>query len=128
MTRYLYDPAELPKGFRFPESFLTFVDQVTHPDLHPWQFFFTSKKDADGWLLAVKRLYPDRKLVPIAHWMNSDDIACFDGSGLSDDPEVYFVHAYASPGWEHRGQAANFSEWLVEAAEQSAAWKKENAE
>jgi hypothetical protein len=84
-----------------------------------------SQRDADGWLLTVKRLYPERKLVPFALRMGSDDIACFDGSTSSADPVVYLVHAYASSGWEDRGSVANFEAWLKVAEEESARHRAE---
>jgi hypothetical protein len=125
MQRYLYEEHALPKGFRFPRSFLAFIEQELVPDLCPWRFLCFSPKDADGWYLAVKRMYPDRSLVPFAHWINSDDIACFDGAP-ADDPLVHYVHAYASPGWEDRGHVSGFEEWLAAAKRQSAESTEEN--
>jgi len=37
--------------------------------------------------------------------------------GSSDNPRVFFVHCFASPGWESRGEAADFAEWLKLAQE-----------
>jgi hypothetical protein len=112
MKRYLYTREALPQGFRFPKSFLDFVAQQPIADTRPWWLLCQSQQDADGWMLAVKRQYPTRKLVPFALWVGSDDVACFDGDGPLDDPIVHYVHAYASPGWEDRGHVANFEEWL----------------
>lgn len=125
MKCYLFSKESLPEGFRFPLSFLEFVTREPIPDLDPWWFLCTSRLDADGWFQAVKQLYPMRKLVPFALWAGSDDVACFDASELSDDPMVYFVHAYASPGWEDRGYVANFSAWLKRAEEDSARYRAE---
>ncbi|KPF52063.1 hypothetical protein IP65_17870 [Novosphingobium sp. AAP1] len=123
MTCYLFDQKSLPEGFQFPQSFLDVVGRDVLPDLQPWRFLCQSPKDADGWMLAVQRLYPTRKLVPFALWVGSDDVACFDGGGASDDPVVHYVHAYASAGWEDRGNVPNFGEWLKAATEQSASFK-----
>lgn len=128
MERYLFTIESLPEGFRFPSLFLEYVTREPIPDLDPWWFLCTSKPDADGWFQAVKRLYPARKLVPFALWLGSDDVACFDASELSASPVVHYVHAYASPGWEDRGQVADFTAWLKIAEEESALYKAECAE
>ena len=66
--------------------------------------------------------------VPFAHWYCSDDIACFDGADTSGNPKVYFVHAFASSGWEDRGDVDNFDEWLKIAQKDSEEYKKERKE
>jgi hypothetical protein len=76
-------------------------------------------------MLALKRQYPARQLVPFALWEGSDDVACFDGGAESGDPVVYYVHAYASPGWEDRGHVRNFAEWLEAAKEESSKYQAE---
>ncbi|WP_421850617.1 hypothetical protein [Novosphingobium sp.] len=119
----MFDPKSLPEGFRFPRSFIDLVDRNALPDLQPWRFLCQSQKDADGWMLAVQRLYPSRKLVPFALWAGSDDVACFDGDGRSDDPVVHYVHAYASAGWEDRGNVPSFDEWIKAAQEQSVSFQ-----
>ena len=56
----------------------------------------------------------------------SDDIACFDASiDSADDPIVFYVHAFASPGWEDRGSVANFNEWLKQALQEAKAYQSE---
>lgn len=100
----------------------------TIPDISPWIFFNQNKESADGWMLAVQRLYPTRMIVPFALWVGSDDIACFAGDDHSGDPLVHYVHVYASPGWEDRGSVANFTEWLKAAEKQSADFKAESDE
>jgi hypothetical protein len=120
MSRYLYSSDMLPVGFQFPQSFLAHVASLATLDVSPWQFLFRSQKDADGRMLAVKRLYPTRSLVPFAHWDGSDDVACFDGDDRSGDPAVHLVHFYATAGWEDRGQVGSFDEWLKVAEQQSA--------
>ncbi|RKP43276.1 SMI1/KNR4 family protein [Trinickia fusca] len=126
MERYLFNEEQLPNGFLFPCSFLEFVARDPIPDLEPWWFFCKFKDHADAWINALRRLYPNRHLIPFAKMQDSDDVACFDASGPSVDPRVYYVHAYASPGWEDRGSVTNFTEWLRAAEEESRRYKSEN--
>ncbi|SDY98805.1 hypothetical protein SAMN04515617_1445 [Collimonas sp. OK242] len=128
MEPYLFTEGLLPEGFLFPHSYIDFVSRESIPDLDPWWFLCTSQRDADGWFQAVKKLYPERKLVPFALWDGSDDIACFDASVPTADPLVHYVHAYASSGWEDRGHVANFTEWLKVTEEESARYKTEREE
>ncbi|SNS29132.1 hypothetical protein [Pseudomonas segetis] len=125
---YLFDEAMLPEGFKFPISFLEFTCQKILPDLEPWWFLCKYKSNADFWLEELKRLYPARSLVPFAKLEDSDDFACFDGSEDTDNLAVFFIHAYASSGWEERGRVANFSDWLEVAKMDSARYKQERAE
>jgi len=76
----------------------------------------------------VKGKYPTRKLIPFAKLNYSDDIVCFDGADTSEDPKIYYVHAFASAGWEDRGYTDNFSGWLKMARLESARYKAERAE
>lgn len=125
MSIYLFHRDNLPDGFKFPRMFLDLIEKDALPDLAPWKFLCTSQRDADGWMLALQSLYPSRKLVPFALWVGSDDVACFDGASHSDEPVVLYIHAYASPGWEDRGQEPNFAEWLNRAEIQSAKFNQE---
>jgi hypothetical protein len=117
MTCYLYTVADLPNGFRFPDSFLRAVSTNPMPDIDPWWFLCEFKDSADFWLAELKRQYPDRSLVPFAKLGAFDDIACFDGADKTGDPVVFYVHSFASPGWEDRGFLPNFSDWLKAAPE-----------
>src|SRR5262245_21626115 len=110
MKRYVVSAELLPHGFQYPASFLELLGGEL-PDLDPWYFLCESRKLVDGWMGDIRGLYPSRKLVPFAKWSASDDIACFDASSASQDPIVHYVHAYASPGWEDRGNVVNFLEW-----------------
>ncbi|MCT8343389.1 hypothetical protein LG003_11140 [Photorhabdus kleinii] len=58
----------------------------------------------------MKAQYPERQLVPFAKVSYSDDIACFDSSDISGDPKIFFIHAFASTGWEDRRNLNNFDE------------------
>lgn len=106
---YLYS------GFAFPESFINYVSKENLEDIDPWWLLCHTQSSVDFWCQKVKELYPERKLIPFANWLYSDDIACFDGADISGDPKVYYVHAFASAGWEDRGYVANFDEWLKSA-------------
>jgi hypothetical protein len=122
---YLYDSALLPSGFQYPQSFLDFIAQEDVSNIFPWKFIcYCGKERADGWKEELERLYPTRKLIPFAHESGTDDCACFDAATPSSNPLVYFVHAYASPGWEDRGYAHDFSEWLTMVEEVAAAWRQ----
>ncbi|MEH3882783.1 hypothetical protein POX08_20410, partial [Enterobacter roggenkampii] len=38
-------------------------------------------------------------------------------------PNVYYVHAFASPGWADHDAVANFSAWFAAAENESAVYK-----
>jgi hypothetical protein len=64
----------------------------------------------------LRRQYADKSLIPFGKMEDADDSACFDGSGTSGDPRLLYIHAFASAGWEQRGEEANFLAWLEGAA------------
>lgn len=128
MSTYLYTKNELPEGFRYPVAYMEIMDMNIIPDLEPWSFICEFQESSSFWMQEIKERYPDRKLVPFAKVNYSDDIACFDGSDTSGDPKVYYVHAFASSGWEDRGYTDNFTEWLKMARLESASYKAEQAE
>ena len=122
---YLYDSAVLPSGFQYPQSFLDAVAQEDVSNIFPWKFIcYDGKEAVDGWKEELERLYPTRKLILFAHESGTDDCSCFDASIPSSNPRVYFVHAYASPGWEDRGYADDFSDWLKMVGAAAAAWRQ----
>jgi len=122
---YLYDAALLPSGLHYPQSFLDFIAQDDVSNIFPWKFIcYDGKEAADGRKEELERLYPARKLIPFAYESGTDDCSCFDAATPSSNPRVYFVHAYASPGWEDRGYANDFSDWLNIAEEAAAAWRQ----
>ncbi|MEY0665120.1 SMI1/KNR4 family protein [Providencia rettgeri] len=127
MSCYIYSLDELPKGFQFPRTFLEIINQEVILDLDPWWFLCEFEKFAKYWLLEMKNQYPTRKLIPFAKLSYSDDIVCFDGDDTSGDPKVFYVHAFASAGWEDRGYTDNFTEWLKIARLESARYKAEQA-
>ncbi|UYU31963.1 SMI1/KNR4 family protein [Siccibacter colletis] len=128
INRAMMYQSYLYSGFSFPETFVNYVSQAQLEDIEPWWLFCHSSNYVDFWCEKVRELYPERKLIPFANWRYSDDIVCFDGADISGDPEVYYVHAFASAGWEDRDYTDNFDEWLKMARLESARHKAERAE
>jgi len=124
VNRYFFYEKHLPVGFKFSKEFIDVITQDILPDIELWWFFCTSEKYVDYWCDKIKKLYPDRLLIPFSNWRYSDDIVCFEGADTSGNPKVYYVHAFASPGWEDRGGVSNFEEWLELAQEESLRYKK----
>lgn len=115
MIRYLYPSNMLPPGFRYPASFVDLVSRAEIPTVSSWWFLCANQELADSWLRIVREWYPTRSLVPFAKDSASDDIACFDGSDLSDDPIVHWVHTFCEAPYEDRGSVKNFDAWIEEA-------------
>ena len=115
-------------GFSFPDSFVNYVSKMELDDIEPWWFFCHASNYVYFWCEKIRDIYPERKLIPFANWRYSDDIVCFDGADISGDPKVYYIHAFASSGWEDRGYTDNFDEWLKIARLESAHHKSELAE
>ena len=127
MGMYLYVKNELPDDFKYPGAYIDIMSLDIIPDLEPWSFICEFREPSSFWMAEVKKQYPTRKLVPFAKVNYSDDIACFDGEDSSGDPKVYYVHAFSTEGWEDRGYADNFDEWLKMARLESARYKAERA-
>ncbi len=127
MRVYLYKKDDLPKGFNYPESYIEIMSLDVIPDIEPWFFICEFQESSSFWMNEVKEKYPTRKLVPFAKIDHSDDIACFDGTDISGDPKVYYVHAFADAGWEDRGYTDNFDKWLKTVYIESAEFKAERA-
>ncbi|WP_371023995.1 SMI1/KNR4 family protein [Luteibacter sp. RCC_6_2] len=109
---FVYDKNILPAGFSLPEDYLCFLHDDNLADVDPWWFLGVRKESAEFWIHELARQYPGRSLVPFARLAGSDDVACFDGSDLSGNPRVLYIHAFASQGWEDRGVECDFSSWL----------------
>lgn len=108
--------ADLPKGFKYPKSFIEYEKyNKKRVELEPYIIFGT--KSAETFNRVVKEQYPSRVLVPFGKDNNSDDVFCFDGTDTSGNPKVYIVHTYASPGWEDKGYVEDFTAWLKFAQE-----------
>lgn len=125
MKPYLFDDKLLPQNFSFPQSYIDFVSQEDMPYLEPWSFLCKYEKSAKFWIDEIAKQYPSRKLVPIAKAGSSDDFACFDGSDPSGNPKVFYVHTFASPGWEDHGEIENFDAWLERTKIESTQYKDE---
>ncbi|WP_343714741.1 SMI1/KNR4 family protein [Inquilinus sp.] len=117
---YLFEDYPLPDGFKLPASYLELLAKGL-PEIDPWWWLAPYKDRANYWAATLRQQFPSRSLVPFAKHGGSDDVACFDGSDMSGDPKVLYIHAFCSPGWELRGDAENFQKWLqnteIEAAE-----------
>lgn len=125
MKKYFFKNSDLPKDFKFPASYINYVMQPDVPDLAPWKFLCESQKMSDGKLMALRRLYPSRILIPFAYRIDSDDLVCFDGKEYSEEPLVYYIHLYATLGWEDRGSVPNFNEWLKQALQEAQEYQSE---
>jgi len=125
MKPYLFDEKLLAGNFSFPQSYVELVSQENIPYLEPWWFLSEYKEDADFWMDEIAKQYPSRKLVPFAKAGSSDDVACFDGSDTSGNPKVFYVHTFASPGWEDHGDVESFDVWLEKTKAESIEYKAE---
>ena len=112
MDRIAAETDRLPPGFVPPAAYLDALARPELPDLDPWFWLAEDDKLARFWSATLARLYPERRLHPFAKDGGSDDIACFDAADGSGRPRVYLVHAFASPGWEYRGEYTSFERWL----------------
>lgn len=120
-----YEACALPTGFKFPKSYLDLVANGL-PDIEPWWWLAPYKDLAIFWTATLRKQFPSRTLVPFAKHGGSDDVACFDGSDISHNPKVLYIHSFCSPGWEHRGEARNFAEWLQNTEIEAAEFKTES--
>lgn len=123
----MYDNYLYP-GFVFPKEFRSYVSEGRLENIEPWWLFCSAQNYVDYWCKKVRELYPNRKLIPFANWRYTDDIVCFDGECTSGEPKIYYIHAFASAGWEDRGFADSFVEWLNMARFESARQKTEQSE
>ena len=116
----------LNEEFVFSKSFVNFILNENVEYLEPWFIFCIDGKYTAPWCKKLKELYPDRSLIPFAGYRCTDDIACFDGNDKTGNPKVLYIHAFSSPGWELRGEADSFDEWLKQAAEDAKKFKEES--
>lgn len=109
----LLTAAELPEGFQYPRNLGRAID-VGLTDLDIW--WIIEGDTLRNLFATLRRMYPARKLIPFARRQDNDDVACFD----LDSGSISIIHAYASPGWEQRGEGsvfATFDDWLRQAIE-----------
>ena len=113
---HVYHPpaASLPPGFKYPKTYMDYVNQENIPDLEPWWFMCHSEDTGyyDRWLDILKKQYPTRQLVPFAKCDLNDDVACFEPSDNPDLPAIYYIEAFFDAGFEERGYCETFEEWL----------------
>ncbi|PMY38299.1 hypothetical protein C1Y35_17690 [Pseudomonas sp. GW456-L14] len=108
----------------FPKSFVDFINKDPKADLEPWWLLAYKEGKINSWHKTLKQLYPKRALIPFAKFSANDDIACFDGEDLSENPKVLIIHAYASEGWEHHSTFTDFNSWLSEALKTRDKWNE----
>lgn len=127
MIAYLFQDADVPAGFRFPEAFVDLVSQEETPYHEPWWFLSEFPDSARKWLSMLRESFPDRSLIPFAKNDIYPEVACFDGTDHSGDPIVYYVNADAPSGREIGGKVKNFAEWLDRTKEESAEWRAQRS-
>ena len=106
----------MPAGFLFPAAYLEVIDRPELPELMPWWFLAENERLAVFWRGTLRQQFPNLSLVPFAKFDTSDDLACFDGGDVSGNPAVLVIHAYTTPGWEHRRTLRDFEAWMAAAA------------
>ena len=119
---YIFETATLPSGFEFPVGYLELL-QSGLPDIEPWWWLAPHKDSSIYWKETLGKQFPQRMLVPFAKDGGSDDVACFEGGSQGEQPKVLIIHSFCTPGWEHRGEFENFSEWLKHACAESASFR-----
>jgi len=96
---------ELPQGFVYPSAFIGVITAGV-VDIGPWQFL------EGKWLRVrnsgLRERFPDRRLVPFARRLDSDDVACWD---MEQPSAVCVVHDFCAPGWEKRETYDSFLRW-----------------
>lgn len=110
----------LPSKFVYPLAYIELVKGEL-PDLKPWHFIYSK---LNYMFLGLKERYPSRTLIPFARRGDNDDVACFDAAITCNNPRVIIIHDFASPGYENRGEFADFNEWLEFAKNESIEWKE----
>lgn len=110
MTSRLIPIEKLPHGFDYPPEFLHVVE-LGILNLEPWAVVRNGAERMGD----LRERFPNRRLVPFARRIESDDIACWDIS--KSDKKIFVIHDYASPGWEQRDEFSEFNDWLRKAVE-----------
>ena len=122
--KYLFEDYSSLSNFKFPQPYLDLVEKGL-PDIDPWWWLSPHKNSAIYWADTLRKQFPSRMLVPFAKHGGSDDVVCFDGSDISGKPKVFYIHAFCSPGWEQRGEASSFAEWLEKTETEATKFKTE---
>lgn len=137
MSAFLFDLPVLPKGFRFPRSYLELAASGRWPDITPWEFLAADMARSLNYYGAVLQRYRQSPLIPFAiiadktglHNDGYVTLALFDGSDVDGDPRVRILD-YAKPSktpWDNLAYQ-NFEAWLEDAKVESADYKSERAE
>jgi hypothetical protein len=101
---------DLPEGFEYPHEFVRVVE-LGLTNIEPWWII-----DGDrlrNRFLGLRERYPERSLVPFAVRQDNDDVACWD----TKVGNVAIVHDFASQGYEHHREFAEFYAWFRQAIE-----------
>lgn len=94
-----------PDWLIYPVELIELV-RLGQVDLRSWRLI-GGQDSLDENLRLKSRL--DRDLIPFAHCMGSEDLACFEkGRGQ----KVLLIHDNTSPGWEDEGEYLSFADWL----------------
>jgi hypothetical protein len=125
MKIHLFKDYLIPRKFKFPQSYLDFITTEL-PNIDPWWWLAPHIDSLIYWAETLRDQFPSRSLTPFAKDGSSEDIACFDGSDISENPKILVIHSFCAPGWELRGRASSFSEWLQEKETEAADLKSED--
>ncbi|MBK6735583.1 MAG: hypothetical protein IPG61_16205 [bacterium] len=98
---------KLPSWFRYPPEFLNLAGEIS-ARLRRWCML--KEEDLAFWKSGLEERYPERKVIPFARSVDSDDIACWD---YNYPGKVLIVHDFASSGWEHEKTYESFPAWLM---------------
>jgi hypothetical protein len=108
--QFFLDASLLPSGFSYPKDYVVYANAGGVSKMGPWEFLWS--KEPESIFAGLGSRYPDRCLVPFARRVDSDDLACFDHSDVTQLLTVSMVHDFASAGWEQRERFESFTEWL----------------
>ena len=125
-NRVAVSRASAPDRFRFPDSYVAAITQGQLPELYPLYFLLETGDGVSAWTRILREQFPDRNLVPFARLDGNDDVHCFDGNDLSEDPIVVLIHSFTTPGWEYRGEWVSFESWYTKAKEFHDEWLRDN--
>lgn len=102
----IYNINKIYQNFNYSQGYKEMVE-LGLIDFGIWNFIPDER--IEGMIFGLKKLYPQRNLIPFAENNYNDDIACFDAySG----EKVLIIHTYASPGFEQRKEYENIWYWL----------------
>lgn len=113
VSAYFVDPRLLPRGFKYPASYVVFARSsppiLIGPVNEDWCVLDAT--EIEQYFHYVREAFPSQNLVPFMRRNGDDGVACFDWSVPSDDPQVVYCQVFQNLGcWPEN---ATFSEWLV---------------